>query len=277
MTYIVHGATGAQGAPVHAALLRGGAHAVAAVRDPASFDGAAVAVDYSSVDTLVEAYSGAEDVFVHLPIGSPDQQLAYAQTIVAALERAQPARVIVSTSGYPDIDPDSAAAVLLRGVEASGVPFAIVAPRLFLENLLLPVVTGPIWDQGVLRYPVREDYAVSWSSHLDVADVVVALFDRPDVTGTVEVGALPGLVGADLAAGFSQYLGRDIVFEAQTPDQFGELIVPLFGDAGAAPVVASYHWRATQANELVREDASAQTRLGLSPRSVEQWLRELAI
>ncbi len=45
MTYIIHGATGAQGAPVHAALLRAGKNVTAAVREPSSFDGAAVAVD----------------------------------------------------------------------------------------------------------------------------------------------------------------------------------------------------------------------------------------
>lgn len=278
MTYIIHGATGAQGAPVHAALLRAGKHVTAAVREPAAFDGAAVAVKFTSVDTLVKAYTGAEGVFVHLPVGSPHQQLAYAQTVVAAITTAQPARVVVSTSGYlMDGDTESASAVLIRGIEESGVSFAAVAPRLFLENLLLPTVVGPVRSEGKLRYPLRADYPVSWASHLDVADVVAALFDRPDVTGVVGVGALPGMVGPDLAAGFSAYLDTKVVYESQTPDEFGALIIPMFGEAGAAPVVGGYTWRLTQQDELVNEDTSAQTLLGMAPRSVEQWLRDLGV
>lgn len=224
------------------------------------------------------ARDGETQGAIHLPIGSPDQQLAYAQTIVAAITAAQPTRVVVSTSGYlVDGDTESASAVLIRGIEKSGVSFAVVAPRLFLENLLLPFVVGSVRSENVLRYPLRADYAVSWASHLDVADVVAALFDRPDVTGVVGVGALPGLVGSDLAAGFSAYLDTTVVFESQTPDEFGALIIPMFGEAGAAPVVGGYQWRLTQQDELVNPDSSAQTLLGMAPRSVEQWLRDLGV
>ncbi|MBD8207816.1 MULTISPECIES: SDR family oxidoreductase [unclassified Microbacterium] len=276
MTYLIHGATGAQGAPVHAALARSGASVVAAVRDPAAFDGDAVAVDFSSVGSLAAAYSGKEGVFIHLPIGSPDQQLAHAQAAVAAVDRARPQRVVVSTSGY-STEGDGAVAALIEGLKGTGVSFATVAPRLFLENLLLPFVVASVRDQGVLLYPIRRDYAVSWSSHLDVADVIAGLLVRPDVTGTVGVGALPGLVGDDLAAAFARYFDRDVTFEAQDPDAFGTLLAPLIGQDGTDAVVASYHWRATQADETIESDSSAQRRLGVRPRSVEQWLRDLGV
>ena len=279
MTYLIHGATGAQGGPVVAALRKAGKNVTAAVRNPSAYDGDAVAVDFNSVASLEEAYRGVEGVFVHLPIGTAQQQLAYAQTIVDAVTSAQPARVIASTSGYradtTDDAGDDAASVLVRGLMASGVSVAIVEPRLYLENLFLPVVIGPLREDGVLRYPIRDDYRVSWSSHLDIADVVVRLFAQPEVTGVVTVGALPGLVGDDLAAGFGGHLGRDVSFEAQHPDDFSALITPLFGEAGAEPVVASYRWRFTQPGEEIEAEQSAQQRLGIKPRSIEQWLRDV--
>ncbi|PPF31179.1 SDR family oxidoreductase [Rathayibacter sp. AY1A3] len=277
MTYIVHGATGAQGAPVAAALLRSGKTVTAAVRTPGAFTaGPAVAVDASDVDSLVAAYSGAEGVFIHLALGSPTQQLEHARTIAAAVDRARPARVVFSTSGYPlgETD-DSPHGVLARGLAATGIPTAVLAPRLYLENLLLPPVIASVREQAVLPYPIREDFRVSWSSHLDVADAAVHLFERSDVSGVVAVGALPGLLGEDLAAGFTRYFGKDVVFHAQTPDEFGAMTIPLFGEQGMTPVIDSYRWRATQPDELIEEARSAQVLLDLSPRTVEQWLRDL--
>ncbi|PPF41031.1 SDR family oxidoreductase [Rathayibacter sp. AY1A3] len=279
MTYIVHGATGAQGAPVAAALLRSGKTVTAAVRTPDAYaSGPAVAVDAADVDGLVAAYTGAEGVFVHLALGSPAQQLEHARSIAAAVGRARPARVVFSTSGYPlEETDDSPHGVLARGLAATGVSTAVLAPRLYLENLLLPPVIASVREQAVLPYPIREDFRVSWSSHLDVADAAARLFERSDVTGVVAVGALPGLLGEDLAAGFTRYFGKDVVFHAQTPDEFGATTIPLFGEQGMTPVIDSYRWRATQPDELIEEARSAQTLLGLPPRSVEQWLQDLDV
>lgn len=68
----------------------------------------------------------------------------------------------------------------------------------------------------MLRYPVRPDYAVSWSSHADVAKVAERLLMDNTLGGVVGIGHLPGLLGADLAAGFSKHFGRDVRFEALT-------------------------------------------------------------
>lgn len=279
MTYIVHGATGAQGAPVLAALTAAGHSAAAAVRDVSRVSGApAVGIDNEDPDSLAAAYRGAAGVFVHLPLGSPDQQMAYARAIAAAVERARPARVVVSTSGYPfgAAGAPTPLDVLIDGLGASGVSHAVLAPVMYLENLLLPPVVQGIRDDGVLRYPMRTDYAISWSSHLDVAQVALRLL-TDDTTGVVRVGALPGQVGSDLAADFAAHLGREVVFESITPAAFGEMIIPLFGEAGSRPVIEAYAWRLGQPGDVVPEELSAQRRLGLSPRPVQTWLSDMAV
>ncbi|MBF4551538.1 SDR family oxidoreductase [Pseudoclavibacter sp. VKM Ac-2888] len=278
MTYLIHGATGAQGAPVIAALAQADLDVTAAVRTPSSYvgPGTAVAVDFTDAASLADAYRRVQGIFVHLPIGSPADQLSAANAVADAAEASTPARVVVSTSGYTLEDPESALAVLVRRLEEAEISTAIVQPRLYLENLLLPFVVESVQERGILSYPIRADYAVSWSSHLDVADVVVGLLQDDAITGIVGVGALPGLLGDDLAQSFAAHLGRPVRFDSRDPDAFGEDLARVIGP-GAAPVVDSYKWRATQPHEVIDEATSAQRRLGITPRSVTEWLGQLGV
>ena len=287
MADIVHGATGAQGSPVLSALTTAGRSAIAAVRHPEAVPDGIVArqVDLASAASLASVYEGADGVFIHLPMGAPEAAAAQARAVVEAVARTRPGRVVISTSGQIVDQPgsplqaaaDSPIMTLIDGVTGSGVPTAVVAPRLYLENLLLPVVLDPACQEGVLRYPLPASFPVSWSSHLDVADVVVRLLtDASPTTGTVGVGHRPGLTGPDLAAAFSSHLGREVRFEGITPEAFGELITPLFGPA-AAPVVELYRALNAQDGNTIAEDSSAQELLGLRPRPIEQWLKDLAV
>ena len=287
MADIVHGATGAQGSPVLSALTTAGRSAIAAVRHPEAVPDGIVArqVDLASAASLASVYEGADGVFIHLPMGAPEAAAAQARAVVEAVAQARPGRVVISTSGQIVDQPgsplqaaaDSPIMTLIDGVTGSGVPTAVVAPRLYLENLLLPVVLDPACQEGVLRYPLPASFPVSWSSHLDVADVVVRLLtDTSPTTGTVGVGHRPGLTGPDLAAAFSSHLGREVRFEGITPEAFGELITPLFGPA-AAPVVDLYRALNAQDGNTIAEDSSAQELLGLRPRPIEQWLKDLAV
>ena len=287
MADIVHGATGAQGSPILSALTSAGRTAIAAVRHPEAVPDGIVArqVDLASAASLASVYEGADGVFIHLPMGAPEAAAAQARAVVEAVAQARPGRVVISTSGQIVDQPgsplqataDSPIMTLIDGVTGSGVPTAVVAPRLYLENLLLPVVLDPARQEGVLRYPLPASFPVSWSSHLDVADVVVRLLtDASPTTGTVGVGHRPGLTGPDLAAAFSSHLGREVRFEGITPEAFGELITPLFGPA-AAPVVELYRALNAQDGNTIAEDSSAQELLGLRPRPIEQWLKDLAV
>ena len=287
MADIIHGATGAQGSPVLSALTAAGHTAIAAVRHPETVpDGiAARQVDLASADSLTSVYEGADSVFIHLPMGAPEAATAQARAVVETVARTRPGRVVISTSGQIVDQPgsplqapaDSPIMTLIDGVTGSGVPTAVVAPRLYLENLLLPVVLAPASQEGVLRYPLPASFPVSWSSHLDVAEVVARLLtDASPTTGTVGVGHLPGLTGPDLAAALSSHLGREVRFEGITPEAFGDLITPLFGPA-AAPVVELYRALNAQAGSTIAEGSSAQELLGLRPRPIEQWLKDLAV
>lgn len=117
MTYVIHGATGAQGAPVVSALAAAGKPVTAITRnEKAVVNGArVVAAAYSSATDLTDAYRGAAGVFVHLPITSEEDRQIFADNILTAVRETRPARVVFSTSGLP-IDPaiGGAAATLAR-------------------------------------------------------------------------------------------------------------------------------------------------------------------
>ncbi|MDO5286424.1 MAG: NAD(P)H-binding protein [Actinomycetia bacterium] len=279
MAYIVHGATGAQGAPVLSALVAAGADAVGAARNPDAIpDGRGVRVDLGDADALTRLYAGSDGVFVHLPLAAPDVLAAQAVAIATAIARATPTRVVISTSGQVVDEPgsplqsapDSPVMTLITAARSSSVPTAVLAPRLFLENLLLPVVREPLLREDVLRYPLPAGCRVSWASQPDAAQVAALLLTGEEHSGVVGVGALPGLTGQDLADAFCEALGRPIRFEPITPHQFGALLRPVIGSA-AEGVAALYTRLAAAAGSVILRETSAQTLLGIEPRPVAQW------
>lgn len=279
--YVVHGAKGAQGAPLLASLRASGHDAVGAVRNTSAHENfPQVKIDNASIASLIEAYIGAKGVFLHLPVAPEEIRLTYARNIVKAVTQTKPRRVVISTSGWVVDEPDSplqnpadsAISLLIRGVQESGVSSAVVAPRLFFENLLNPLVLETIRSEGILRYPIRADYKVSWSTHLDVAEVAKALLLSTETSGVVGVGQLPAIDGDDLARGFEQYFKRPVSFSSIAPQDFGEMIAPLFGKEAAAGVVAAYQTQATARANAIASATSAQTVLGMKPRSLYEWL-----
>lgn len=286
MTYVIHGATGAQGGPVVSALTAAGKPVVALTRNAhAAVPGARVAaVDYSSTAGLTELYDGATAVFIHLPVTAEDDRRTYAANIVAAVRAARPARVVFSTSGYAlgafgrgtqDDPARGAVMTLFNGLADSGVSYAAIAPELFLENLLMPHVVAAAREQGVLRYPLPAGFGVSWASHLDIADAAVALFERPDVTGVVSVGQYPAITGPDLAAAFAARFGRDVTYEAITPEAFQATLAPMIGEGPAADVAAGYRATTTLPDRSITSENSTQKLLGVTPRTPNQWLADI--
>ncbi|QBJ96092.1 hydroxylase [Rhodococcus sp. ABRD24] len=288
MTYAVHGAAGAQGSPVLSALVASGAEVRALTRDRSkTFAGAVTTVvENNSAETLAAAYTGVDGVFVHLPLaGDPQTPSRHVRNIVAAAASARPARMVVSTSGTAIGDSASPLAgpntpiltELVDGLASAGITVTVLSPRLFLENLLLPPVLGGVMEEGVLRYPLRSDLAVSWCSHLDVADAAVVALTAPEAPDLVNIGQIPPVTGPQLAAAFAEHLGRPVVFDSITPADFGASLEPMLG-AGAAAGVAQLYTALGVADEVSFEQASGSgSRLGVRARSTRDWLAALGI
>lgn len=116
MTYVIHGATGAQGAPVVSALTAAGKPVAALTRNAdAVVPGArVVAAGYSSTEELTATYRNAAGVFVHLPVSSEEDRRTYARNIVAALPR--PARPVWCSP--PVVSPSTPSRVVMPTVRS---------------------------------------------------------------------------------------------------------------------------------------------------------------
>ncbi|WP_406277107.1 hypothetical protein OH799_07580 [Nocardia sp. NBC_00881] len=118
---------------------------------------------------------------------------------------------------------------------------------------------------------------VSWASHLYIADAVVALFDRPDISGEIAVGQYPSITGPDLAEAFGAHFGKNVVFEPITPEQMRASIAPTIGEGPATDVAALYTAMSTLADRSIALETSAQKLLGVTPRTTSEWLTDIGL
>jgi hypothetical protein len=214
-------------------------------------------------------------VFVHLPVVSEEERQAYASNVVAAVRAAQPARVVFSTSGFDIDDAESAASTLARGLADSGVSHAVVAPELYLENLLMPHVVDAGRERGVLRYPLRADFAVSWASHLDIADAVVALFESRDVTGVVSVGSTRPSPDRSWPRRSVPGSGGAWSTSRSPPRSSAHRWRPCSGTAPQPALRASYQAMDALPGRSIDPERSAQKLLGVTSRTTVQWLSDI--
>ena len=281
MTYVIHGATGAQGAPVVSVLTAAGKPVVALTRNAdAVVPGARVmTAAYSSVQELTDAYRGAEGVFVHLPVGMEEDRRTYARNIVAAVRAARPARVVFSTSGFPlgseeGADEENSASIVVSGLADSGVSHAVIAPELFFENLLLPHVVAAVRERGVLGYPLPAGFAVSgrriWTSPTSwPCCSSVRMSPAWSASGSIRRSPEPNWPRRSAA-------GSGATSPTRSPRRrtTSALWCPSSGKTGRRPR-GELPGDGVAAEPRDRTWRSAQKLLGLTPRTAREWLGDM--
>jgi uncharacterized protein YbjT (DUF2867 family) len=251
----VFGSTGAQGSPVVRALLQAGFSVRAVARSAGKIsaihgkDVSAATADLNDVASIAQVLRGVAGAFFHLPLQSgpqsPAQQL---QVFIEAARAEQLPFLVFSTSGPTgERHGDSALTLANRSaasvVLASGIPSVVLAPSLYLENILVPPFVPQLFDQGVLDYPpLSPQRRVSWTTQQDQARLVAASFTRPELAGrTYEVASQPAITGPELAALLAPWVGRAVRYQPQTPEAFGDRLGALFGDASAGRAIADMY------------------------------------
>src|SRR6266446_8404616 len=146
---LVTGATGKQGGAVVEALLTRGHQVRALTRNATSpaanrlrEQGVEIAVgDFTDHDSLVRAIRGADAVYA---MSTPyeqgaEKEIAQGMTITDAAKASGVAHFI-----YTGISHFDGKYAVEKHLQASGVPYTIVAPVFFMENLLQPwTLSGP--------------------------------------------------------------------------------------------------------------------------------------
>ena len=229
---LVTGATGKQGGAVVEALLTRGHQVRALTRNSTSSaanrlrqQGVEIAVgDFTDRDSLVRVTRGTDAVYA---MSTPyeqgaEKETAQGITITDAAKAAGVAHFIYSSvasanraTGISHFDGKYA---VEKHLQASGVPYTIVAPVFFMENLLQPWMLSSL-RQGKLSMALPGSCSLQQITVADIGAFVAAVIERRDaVFGRRFDIAGDELTGEEAAAMLSKVTGREVHYEGLPPD-----------------------------------------------------------
>ncbi|MFC0041855.1 NmrA family NAD(P)-binding protein [Actinomadura rayongensis] len=249
-TIVVHGATGAQGAPVVSRLLAAGHRVRAAVRDTGSArlhpDAEAVFADLSDVPSLTAAYAGADAVVVQLPLDfASGRAVAQAEAVLRALEDAKVPRAVFNAGGPVPAQPVGVPFVDARVRLAARLPETVPSATVirpaatYMENLNAPWSAARVMA-GELAYPLPADLAVPWLALDDLAAAVADLVTAPSPPPLQVVAGPAALTGDQAAAELAAALGRPVRWTTVDAAEYERMLAPHLGGETAAGIAAAY-------------------------------------
>ena len=219
---LVVGATGGQGGAVTDALLERGAPVRALVRDPRGRGADALArsgVDLAAGDltdeaALVTAMRGVSAVFaLTTPFESgPEAETVQGLTLIRAAQRAAVPHVVYSSvagadrhSGVPHFE---SKALVERALQQSDLPFTVLGPTYFYDNLL-----GGVDEvlAGILELPLPHGFPLQQLARRDLGQVAATVLTAP----TAFVGRRIEIAGDapsadEMAADLTRIIGRAV-------------------------------------------------------------------
>ncbi|TDW16608.1 uncharacterized protein YbjT (DUF2867 family) [Rhizobium azibense] len=234
MTILVTGATGRVGRHVVDQLIARNAHVRVLVRDPAkanfSSNVEVVQGDMLDIDALRQAFNGVRTLFLLNAVAGDE----FTQAIIA-LNIAREAGVerVVYLSVF---DADRAVNVphfavkfgAERMLEAMGFSATILRPAYFIDNEVM--IKDVIFNYGAYPMPIGSK-GVAMVDARDIAEVAASELVRRDRASeklpseTINLVGPDTLTGTDLAAIWSDTLGRPVVYGGDDPSGFEQNLV----------------------------------------------------
>lgn len=235
--FAVTGVTGNVGGQVARTLLAAGKPVRAVLRDAGksaawSSLGCEVAIaDINDKSALAAAFAGAEAVFVLVPPnfdpapGFPEAQ-AIAGTLFSVLEKSRPARVVyLSTIGAQARQPNllTQHTIIEQSLREISSPITFLRPAWFMENCSWDV--APAREQGVIPSFLQPlDRCLPMVSTADIGRVAAQALQGNWVgRRIVELEGPQRVSPNDIAAAFSDLLGRPVTVEAVPRDSWESL------------------------------------------------------
>jgi uncharacterized protein YbjT (DUF2867 family) len=279
---LVAGATGNTGSRVAAALLDQGRRVRALVRDEAKADGlreqgAEVAVvDLDRPETLSESLLERVSAVYFVTWNGPSA-LQQSRNLLAAITKSGRAPHIVRLSGYgtPQSRIISELTQCEADLKASGLPWTILEPTFFMQNLLMAAET--VREQGAVYF----DWGAGRAGMIDLRDVVdcavaVLTGQAGAVEGETFVLTGPAAIGfADVAATLSRLTGRPVEYVPVPHEAASEAMVamgvPEWIAAGYAELGAGFEQGYA---DLTTDNVHRLS--GHTPRDLEQFARDHA-
>lgn len=291
---IVLGAPADQGIPLLTALKARGLEPTAGVRRPGAMATTVhaqvpeVAADLYDVASLTAAFRGQDALAMHLPFEfDRDRAATMGRNIAEAARAAGLGKIVFNTSCFV-ADHDLGLSAhdgrrdIERAIHDSGVPYVIIEPMVFMDNITRIWSRPAIVNSGVFAYPAAETLKISWVCLEDVAAYMVsALLHEDLVADRIAVGGPEALVGDQVAERLSVAAGRPVRFQSLSPDEFAARMSELVtGSREVQPasiydgMAKFYRWYNDQPVSPVALDAVPAARLlGVTPTPFAEWAK----
>ena len=229
MTILVTGATGRVGHQVVEQLVRRGADVRVLVRDPAKADFPAgvdvVQGEMLDIDSLRAAFAGVSTLFLLNAVAGDE----FTQALIA-LNVARESGVervvylsVIHADRFVNVPHFAVKAGAERMIQQMDFSATILRPSYFIDNEVM--IKDVILDHGVYPMPIGSK-GVAMVDARDIAEVAaIELIRRDQAPGKlpVEIINLVGpdtLTGPDVAAIWSEVLGRPVVYGGDDPTGF---------------------------------------------------------
>lgn len=254
MRILVFGATGSQQFNVIGEAKKKGAEIIAATSSEKSFEklsqaGATpVLANLSDANKILEITKGVDAIAFMIPVSLPNpfDGLQYAKNVIDAAKANSVKKIVWNTSGWLEAQKigspvDDVKLDVKDYLVNSGMDYVIIEPTIYMENMMGPFCAPFITNEKKLAYPTPEAMPIGWIASRDVsAFVVEAIYNADLKSESFKISGLENLKGNDLASAFSKGVEENIVYYPQKPKEFGDILKPFVGEAGASSVAAYY-------------------------------------
>ena len=291
MKILVFGATGSQQFNVIGEARKKGAAIIAATSSEASFEklkqaGATpILANMSDAAKMQKITKNIDAIALLIPVSLPNplDGLQYAKNVIDAAKANGVNKIVWNTSGWlaPQkigIPGEDVKLDIRDYLKNSGLNYVIIEPTIYMENMLGPFCTPFIKNEKKLAYPTPEAMPIGWIASRDVsAFVVEAIYNTQLKSDTFQISGLENLSGNDLAEQFSKGVGEKIIYYTQPSKEFGDILKPFVGEAGAAGVTAYYEslQNATEYPPKFNPNMSEiLEKLPVKMTSLEHWAKE---
>lgn len=260
MKVLVFGATGSQQFHVIGEAKIKGAIVYAATSSEKNFakleSAGAIPVlgDMSDAEKMNEITKGIDAIALLIPVSLPNPAdgFQFAKNVIDAAKKNGVKMMVWNTSGYlaPQkigIPMEDVKLDVKEYFKESGIPYVIIEPPVYAENLLAPYTTDYVKKDQKVAYPTPEDMPIGWITSRDVSAFVVEALYKPELAGqSFMVSGLDNLTGNALAEKFSIGLNEKIGFYAMPPQEFGDILSNFVEESAARGVQAYYEMLASQ-------------------------------
>lgn len=240
--------------------------------------------DMSNAKQMKEITKGIDTIALLIPasLANPADGFQFAKNVIDAAKENGVKLIVWNTSGYlaPErigIPMEDVKIDVRDYFKQSSVPFVIIEPPMYAENLLAPYTTDYVKKEKKVAYPTPEDMPIGWIASRDVSAFVVEALYKPELSGqSIMISGLDNLKGNSLAEKFSVALNEKMSFYAMPPKECGDILSNFMEESAARGVQAYYEMLARQQVYPSRFNPNMQEvleKLPIKMTSMEDWVK----